>query len=134
MKNVKTIIFYCTIFIFIVILVFGFFKNRNDSESLKRAFMDLQSARDCITAIEQQFDKAGKITEELREELIKERKNYNKLEQYSKELEAEYIKQRKIYREFRITNRSNQESVGTISKLVGQSRVILEGLLKEIHN
>lgn len=124
MKSDKTNILYCIILILVIIIIFGFFKYRNTSESLKSTFNNLQSAKDSITTIEQQFNEAGKIIKGLRKELVKELENYNALE-------TEHIKQREIYKEFKITNRSNQESVKTIERFIEQSRIIITELLSK---
>ncbi len=131
MKYGKEIILYGIIFILVVIVIFGFLKCRNTSGSLEQAFVDLQSSKNSIAAAERELDKTGETIKELRNQLASERENYSKLEKYSGEFEAEHIRQREIYREFGITTRSNQEAVNTISKLVEQSRVILEELLTE---
>ncbi|GAG00954.1 unnamed protein product [marine sediment metagenome] len=131
MKHGKEIIFYIIVIILVFIVIISVLRCRNTLGSLEQAFNDLQSAKDSIARIEQQFDKTGKIVRGLRGQLEIEQENYNKLEQNNKRLEAEYIKQREIYKEFRITNKSSQEAVSTISKLVEQSRIILKELLSE---
>lgn len=140
MRNVKIIIFICCFILTIsTIFISGFFiGRRSTSESLKQTLTDLQLAKDSTTTAELQLDATAEIVKGLRGELTEERKNYDRLEQshskleeYNRELKAEHIKQREIYRKFGITNRSSQEAVETISRLVEESRVIVEGLLEE---